>query len=246
MGKRMASDSVDPIAALLSVLLIDGGILGLTFGWFWVGVFVARRLGHPAGYGLGALGLSKPKSGYFGAAKLGLVVGVGALAVNFVVFPLSVFVLEGLGYSTDRTVQEPLMRGIQGWVGESPEIAIPVTIFVVVLFAPAVEEVIFRGAVYGGLRKLVALLFGRLGKDSGRIGGSLSFIFAALISSALFALLHLELVLLPALFALAIALCVIYQRTDSLLPCFVAHASFNSYAVLIIILSGLGALPVQI
>ena len=245
----MASDSVDPIAALLSVLLIDGVILGFTFGWFWVGVFVARRLGHPAGYGLGALGLSKPRSGYFAAAKLGLVVGVGALAVNLVVFPLSVFVLEGLGYSTDRTVQEPLMRGIQGWVGESPEIAIPVTIFVVVLFAPAVEEVIFRGAVYGGLRKLVALLLGRLrrlGKGPSRIGGSVSFIFAALISSALFALLHLELVLLPALFALAIALCVLYQRTDSLLPCFVAHASFNSFAVLIIILSGLGALPVQI
>jgi membrane protease YdiL (CAAX protease family) len=246
----MASDSVDPVAALLSVLLIDGVILGLAIGWFWAGVFVARRLGHPAGYGLGALGLSKPKSGYFAAAKLGLVVGVGALAVNFVVFPLSVFVLEELGYSTDRTVQEPLMRGIQGWVGESPEIAIPVTIFVIVLFAPAVEEVIFRGAVYGGLRKLVALLFGRLwrrlGKGPGRIGRSVSFIFAALISSALFALLHLELVLLPVLFALAVALCVLYKRTDSLLPCFVAHASFNSFAVLTIILSGLGALPVQV
>jgi membrane protease YdiL (CAAX protease family) len=245
----MASDSADPVASLLSVLLIDGVILGLAIGWFWAGVFVARRLGHPTGYGLGSLGLSKPQSGYFAAAKLGLVVGVGALAVNFVVFPLSVFVLEELGYSTDRTVQEPLMRGIQGWVGESPGIAIPATIFVVVLFAPVVEEVIFRGVIFGGLRKLATLLFGRLrehGKGPGRVGGSVSFVFAALISSTLFALLHLEPVLLPALFALAIALCTLYQRTDSLLPCFVAHASFNSFAVLIIILSGLGALPVQI
>lgn len=244
----MASDSVDPVAALLSVLLIDGVILGLAIGWFWAGVFVARRLGHPAGYGLGALGLSKPKSGYFAAAKLGLVVGAGALAVNFVVFPLSVFALEELGYSTERTVQEPLMRGIQGWVEARPAIAIPATIFVVVLFAPAVEEIIFRGVVYGGLRKLVAHLAGRLcmlGKGTDRIGGIISFVFAALASSTLFAILHLELVLLPALFALAIALCVLYERTGSLLPGFVAHASFNSFAVLIIIVSGLGALPMQ-
>ncbi|MBV9453654.1 MAG: CPBP family intramembrane metalloprotease [Rubrobacter sp.] len=245
----MASDSVDPVAALLSVLLIDGVILGLAIGGFWAGVFVARRLGHPAGYGLGALGLSKPKLGYFAAAKLGLVVGIGALAVNFVVFPLSVFTLDELGYSTERTVQEPLMRGIQGWVGAQPEIAIPTTIFVIVLFAPAVEEVIFRGVVYGSLRKLVALLSGRLqrlGKGTDRITGIISFIFAALGSSALFAVLHLELVLLPALFALAIALCVLYERTDSLLPCFVAHASFNSFAVLIIILSGTRVLTMQV
>jgi membrane protease YdiL (CAAX protease family) len=245
----MASDSVDPVATLLSVLLVDTAILGLTIGWFWAGVYVARRLGRSVDYGLGALGLSRPKLGYFAAAGLGITVGVGALAASFVVLPLSILILEELGYSTNRTVQEPLMRGIQGWVGESPEVAIPATVLVVVLFAPAAEEIIFRGAIFGSLRKLTTLLFGKLrghSKDLGRIGRSVSFVFAALVSSMLFALLHLEPVLLPTLFVLAIALCALYQRTGSLLPCFVAHATFNSFAVLIIILSGLGALPVQI
>jgi membrane protease YdiL (CAAX protease family) len=245
----MASDSADPVAALLSVLLVDTAILGLTIGWFWAGVFVARKLGRPVDYRLKSLGLSKPKSGYFAAAGLGITVGVGALAASFVVLPLSILVLEKLGYSTARTVQEPLMRGIQGWVGESPEAAIPATILVIVLFAPAVEEIIFRGAIFGSLRKLAALLFRKLrrySKGPGRIGESVSFVFAALVSSVLFALLHLEPVLLPTLFILAIALCALYQRTGNLLPCFVAHATFNSFAVLIIILSGLGALPVQV
>jgi membrane protease YdiL (CAAX protease family) len=141
------------------------------------------------------------------------------------------------------------MQGVQEWVGENPETAIPLAILVVVLFAPAVEEIIFRGAIFGGLRKLAALLFRRLrrySKGPGTIGVSVSFVFAAPVSSALFALLHLEPVLLPTLFMLAIALCALYQRTGNLLPCFVAHATFNSFAVLIIILSGLGALPVQV
>jgi membrane protease YdiL (CAAX protease family) len=45
---------------------------------------------------------------------------------------------------------------------------------------------------------------------------------------------------------LAVALCALYRRTGSLLPCFVAHAAFNSFAVLVIILSGLGTLPTQV
>jgi membrane protease YdiL (CAAX protease family) len=235
----------DPVQALLSVLLVDAAILGIAIGLFWAGVFVARRLGHPVDYGLGALGLSKPKSGYLAATKLGFAVGVGALMVSFVVLPLSVFVVEELGYSTERAVQEPLMRGIQWWVGESPEAAIPATVFVVVLFAPAVEEIIFRGAIFGGLRKLLALPFRRL-HGHAKVGGTISFAFAALISSVLFALLHLEPVLVPTLFLLGIALCALYRRTGSLLPCFAAHATFNSFAVLVIILSGLEALPVQV
>ncbi len=79
----------DPVQILYLVLLQDSLILGLTIFFFWAGVFVARRLGRPASYGLGALGLARPKPGYFVAAGLGLVVGVGSLIVSFVVVPLS-------------------------------------------------------------------------------------------------------------------------------------------------------------
>ena len=65
-------------------------------------------------------------------------------------------------------------------------------------------------------------------------------------SSMAFALLHFEPVILPALFVLAVALCGLYRRTGSLLPGFVAHAAFNSSAVLVMVLSGIGVLPTQV
>ena len=47
-------------------------------------------------------------------------------------------------------------------------------------------------------------------------------------------------------FILAMLLCDLFRRTDSLLPCFVAHATFNSFATSIIVLDGLGILNVPI
>lgn len=235
----------DPVEILSGVLLSDSIVLGLVIGFFWTGVFVARRLGGAASYGLGALGLARPKRGYLAAMGLGLTIGALALVLSGPLNLLSVFVLEWFGISTESTVQEPLFRGIQEWVGENPGTAIPVTVFVVVLFAPAAEEIVFRGALFGGLRKLAALLFGRLWRP-GKGGETVPFVLAALVSSMAFALLHGEPVILPTLLVLAVVLCALYRRTGSLLPGFVAHAAFNSSAVLVLILSGLGVLPTQV
>lgn len=230
--------------ALYSVLLTDSLILAVVICFFWAGVFVTRRFGYPAGYGLGALGLARPKPGYFIAATLGILTGIGALFFSLLALPLSGYVVEWFGYSTESTVQAPLMQSIQDWIGENPETAIPATVFVVVLFGPAVEETIFRGAVFGGLRKLVALLFIRSRESGkGKAGETVSFILAALASSTAFALLHLEPVLLPTLVVLAFALCALYRWTGSLLAPFAAHATFNSFATLVIVLSGLGVVP---
>lgn len=230
--------------ALYSVLLMDSVILAVVICLFWAGVFVVRQLGYPVGYGLGALGLTRPKPGYFIGAALGILTGIGALVFSILALPLSTYVVEWLGYSTESTVQVPLMQSIQDWIGENPGTAIPVTVFVVVLFGPAVEETIFRGAIFGGLRKLVALLFIRSRESGkGKAGETVSFILAALASSTAFALLHLEPVLLPTLVVLAFALCALYRWTGSLLAPFAAHATFNSFATLVIVLSGLGVVP---
>ena len=237
----------DPVEILSGVLLADSLILGLVIGFFWAGVLVARRLGYPARYRLGALGFARPSSGYLSAVWLGMLAGAGALISTIPLNLLSAFILGRLGASTESTVQAPLMEGVQGWVRENPQTAIPATVFVIVLFAPAVEEIIFRGAIFGGLRRLSAFLFGRLREGGkGKTGETVSFVLAALASSAAFALLHFEPVLLPSLLVLAVALCALYRHTGSLLPCFVAHATFNSFAVLILILIGLGALPTQV
>lgn len=238
----------DPAELLLNVVSLNVLLTVLTVGFFWVGVSVMRKLGKPVGYSLSALGIGKPKAGYFSGALLGFLWGLGALAASLLVIgPLSFYVLEGLGYSTERRVQGPLMQGLAGWVGENPGVAIPMTVAVVVFFGPAVEELVFRGALFGGLYRLGLFVSRKLGgKDRGERKGTgerVSFALSALVSSTVFALLHGEAAIVPVLFVLAVVLCALYRRTGSLLPCLATHATFNAFAVLIVILSGFGVLP---
>jgi membrane protease YdiL (CAAX protease family) len=241
----------DPLQLLLGVVSVDTLLAALTIGFFWVGVSVMRGLGRPVTYSLSPLGFKKPKSGYLSGITLGLLVGLGMLAMNLLlVGPLSFYVFEELGYSTERSVQAPLIQGLVGWIGERPGLAIPVTVAVVVLFGPAVEELIFRGALFGGLYRLGLFISRRLnGKATGErkeAGQRVSFALSALFSSAIFALAHGEAMSVPVLFVLTIILCTLYRRTGSLLPCLVTHATFNGFTVLIVILSGFGVLPAPI
>ena len=212
---------------------------------FWLGVTVVRAFGRKVSFSLAPLGFSRPKGGLLAGIGGGFAVGIGAIVVSLIVNPVSVFVLDRLGYSTESTVQQPFMRGLVGWVEDNPAAAIPAIILVVVLFGPAVEELVFRGAVFNGLNRLGALISSRaVGREGpARTASKTSFVLSTLASSVFFALLHLEPVLLPAILLLATALCVLFQRTGSLLPPFVAHATFNSFTVLAIALSALYPLP---
>ena len=232
----------DPQGTLLSVVITNTAVAALVICVFWLGVAVARALGRKASFSLAPLGFSRPRGGVLAGIGTGLAVGVGAIVMSLVVNPMSAFVLDRLGYSTDSTVQQPFMRGLVGWVESAPSVAIPAILLVVVLFGPAVEELVFRGAIFNGLNRLGTLLSSR---TTGRENAAIStngtvFILSTLISSVFFALLHLEPVLLPAILLLAIALCFLFQRTGSLLPPFIAHATFNSFATSLIILNGLG------
>jgi membrane protease YdiL (CAAX protease family) len=238
----------DPQNALLSVVLLDAAVAGILVGVFWLAVSLLRRWGKKIGYSLAPLGFSRPRGGFLAGIGAGMAVGVGAVILSMIVTPLSVLLLERLGYSTESTIQQPFMEGLVGWVQESPGVAVPAIVLVVVLFGPAVEELVFRGAIFNGLYRLGALVSTRsVGTEhSKRPPSKTIFISSALASSVLFALLHLEPVLLPVLFILAITLCALFQRTGSLLPPFVAHATFNSVAAVLIILRGLNVLNIPI
>ena len=232
--------------ALLSVVVLDAAFAGLVVSGFWLSVFLMRSFGNKVGYSLAPLGFSRPEGGVIGGIFLGMFVGAFAIVLSFAVNPLSVYVLERLGYSTESTVQQPFMQGLTGWVRESPGFAVTAIILVVVVFGPAVEELVFRGVVFNGLYRLGSWFSTRsIGEESPTMPhGKTVFVFSALASSVLFSLLHLEPVLLPTLLILAVILCYLFRRTGSLLPCFVAHATFNSFATVIIILDGLGVLNV--
>jgi len=238
----------DPQNALLSVVLLDAAVAGILVGVFWLAVSLLRRWGKKIGYSLVPLGFSRPRGGFLAGIGAGMAVGFGAVILSMIVTPLSVLLLERLGYSTESTIQQPFMEGLVGWVQESPGVAVPAIVLVVVLFGPAVEELVFRGAIFNGLYRLGALVPTRsVGTEhSKRPPSKTIFISSALASSVLFAMLHLEPVLLPVLLILAITLCGLFQRTGSLLPPFVAHATFNSVAAVLIILRGLNVLNIPI
>src|SRR5918997_5562559 len=90
----------DPQQALLSVVLLNVVLVGLTVGLFWGGVLVVRGFGGKAGYSLAPLGFSRPRGGGFAGIGAGVAVGVRAGLGSAIVNPLSVFVLAPLRDST--------------------------------------------------------------------------------------------------------------------------------------------------
>ena len=238
----------DPQGTLLSVVLTNTVVAAFVISLFWLGVVAARAFGRKPSFSLAPLGFSRPRGGLLAGVGLGIAVGVGAVVVSLFVNPISAFVLERLGYSTESTVQQPFMRGLVGWVESNPAVAIPAIVLVVVLFGPAIEEFVFRGAIFNGLNRLGALISSRTvgSENPARNTSKISFVLSAIASSAFFALLHLEPAILPAILLLAIALCALFQRTGSLLPPFIAHATFNSFATSLIILNGLGVFEIPV
>ncbi|MGB3632785.1 MAG: CPBP family intramembrane glutamic endopeptidase [Rubrobacteraceae bacterium] len=230
------------LQALLSIVALNLILISVTFGVFWIGVIVVRLLGRSASFSLSPLGFSRPRRGVLVGLGVGVGVGVTAVFVGGVVNLLTTTVFERLGYSTESRVQQEFMRSLTGWIGDQPGLAIPAIVGVVVIFGPFAEELIFRGAIFNGLYRLGLLTSSRIGpgKKRGKLADIASFALAALVSSAFFATLHLEPVLLPSLLILAVALCWLFRWSGSLLPSFVAHATFNSFATTLIILSGLG------
>src|SRR5215218_6416614 len=238
----------DPQGTLLSVVLLDAAVAGMVVGIFWLAVSLLRRMGKKIGYSLAPFGFSRPRGGALAGIGTGMAVGIGAFFLSVIVTPLSVLVLERLGYSTKSTIQQPFMQGLVGWVQERPGVAVPAIVLVVVLFGPAVEELVFRGAIFNGLYRLGALISTRSTRTENPQGPprKMLFVSSALVSSMLFALLHLEPVLLPLLLILAVTLCALVQRSGSLLPSFVAHATFNAFPAMLIILRGLNILHIPL
>lgn len=97
-------------------------------------------------------------------------------------------------------------------VGHDP-LFVAIVVPTVAWLAPACEELLFRGALYGWLRTRVPLAG------------------AVAVSAGAFAGLHLIVPLLPVLFVFGIATALIYEYTGSTLNSFAMHATQNTLAV---------------
>ena len=94
--------------------------------------------------------------------------------------------------------------------------SVPVQILLIVIAAPISEEICFRGMLYGGLRERFPMIVAAL--------------IAGLVFGALHALTGLSAV--PPLIAFGLVLCLLYERTGSIVPGIVLHMLNNSVALL--------------
>ncbi len=136
-----------------------------------------------------------------GASLGGMLWAIGCAAAMYVLLDRCLDpVLEGLLPGSEERYRETLDH-----LREAPVL----TFIQVCILAPVMEEILMRGFLLGGL--------------SVNYGSAV----ALLISSALFALLHFNMVQTLSALCSGMALGLLYLRTGSLICCIAAHAGYN-------------------
>lgn len=144
-------------------------------------------------------------TGSWPALGFGLVAGLASLLAAY-----TVNIILGLIFGVDNAVEQELLQSaLQGGV------TLAIAGFIAIVMAPIVEEVVFRGVLFRALQD-------RLGMWT-----------AAVLSSAIFAVIHVEVLLsqpvaLGGLFAVGLVLAIAYHRTGNLLVPILGHAVFNA------------------
>jgi uncharacterized protein len=145
---------------------------------------------------------------------IGLALAVPAWIVAQLLATIAAVVLQGLGFSPDLGVADTVIeRG-------DPT----VILLAFLLVAPAAEEVFFRGVVFNAWER-----------EHGPV-------VAVVGSAALFAVIHTSLFALVPIFALGVALALLYRSSRSLVATMAMHAGFNAISVTIALLDRLGIL----
>jgi hypothetical protein len=124
-----------------------------------------------------------------------------------------VYFIQSLSHTISTPDQGP--QAIVDFLLKNSEWQARAAVFGIAVFAaPVTEELIFRGCLYGILRK-----------SNGRIP-------AIVISSLVFALIHGHLPSLPGLLVLSAGLALVYERCGSLWAPISMHAAFNGLTIL--------------
>jgi membrane protease YdiL (CAAX protease family) len=151
------------------------------------------------------------RNNVFACAGIALGLLFAALPVVMLTGKLSEYALNGKAHP--QNIVQYFLNASEG----SDKGAVYLTMVLGVIVAPAAEETIFRGYIYGVLK---------------RYAGPAA---AALINALLFAAMHLNASSLPALFVLALCFTLAYEATGSLLVNIFMHAFFNLSMLLILL-----------
>ncbi len=182
---------------------VISGLVGLWVG-FLGAPLVAIRWGGPLRRHLGV--------SFRPLDLLGVVVGIGLQLV------------VGLLYEPFRSHLRHFDAPITKLTGSSHGGGYFAIIVLTVFFAPAAEEIFFRGLL---LRSLVGLFTTAKGAATRRWG----LVIAVLLDGLLFGLSHGEMAQLPGLALVGVVLSLLFLRTGRLGTSMVTHMSFNAVAV---------------
>jgi membrane protease YdiL (CAAX protease family) len=138
-----------------------------------------------------------------------LVTGLGGGLLVLLLSGTVQAVLRGLG------VQQTQLLDFT-WIRDLPLVSFLAIVLAGAVLAPLAEEVFFRGLIFQGYLRAQGLTT------------------AYLASSAVFALLHLNLPAFPPIFVLGLTLAWLYRATGSLLPCVLAHGLNNGVAFVVL------------
>lgn len=136
---------------------------------------------------------------------LGLAVGLLLAGYPLVVLAF-VIAQAALGIEAQR---QEIVEYFIGVSNNADLLSIAMTLFLGIVLAPVAEELIFRGYIYGVFKRYLGMWL------------------ALLLNAALFAVVHLNLASLPALFVLAACFTIAYEITGSLLVNIFMHSLFN-------------------
>ncbi len=137
-----------------------------------------------------------------GRARLGLAAGVGVVVISAAIEQA----LNAVGIPQTQTEMFSGVKGATSWqfVG---------VLLAVAVIAPICEEIFFRGYVFTAVKRMRG------------VPVSLA------TSSLLFAVSHLNLQALLPILVIGVGLCILYWRTNSLVPSMVAHMLNNAVAL---------------
>lgn len=130
-------------------------------------------------------------------------------AIKWMFAAIGVYLLFAIAYTA--VFGQPEQKDIAEEFG-----TVPVQILLIVVAAPISEEVCFRGFLYGGLRERWPRLP------------------AALLAGAIFGALHAltGISAVPPLMAFGVILCLLYEKTGSIVPGILLHMLNNSVALI--------------
>ena len=138
------------------------------------------------------------------ATALAVVVIMAAMAFNYI---YATYIIPGVG------MQEEMAK-ILASIPRTP-VNITAIFFAIAIAAPIVEELLFRGMLQNAVGKYVP------------------FWAAILLSSFLFAVVHMQLYAIPGLMSLSIAFGYLYHRTGSLRTNIILHMANNAFALVV-------------